>query len=569
MTTTIAVDGSPTGPPTSTSYHRAMSRRLVSPTLVGRETEIAAVARTLDSAMSGAPVHRLIAGEAGVGKSRLVHEAAAMASARGIRVLVGGCADIGDGGVPYGPIVEALRALVREAEPDLLDLVIGTSRLELARLVPSLGAAAMTEPAAVTESFQARLLDAVLGVFQRLSEVGPVVFVVEDLHWADPATRETLAFLIRQLRTDRVVLLMTFRGDELHRRHPLLPWLAELERSGRVERSNLDRLDEAQTAELLTAILGEPPADDLVVRIHQRSDGNPFFVEELLGAGEDGAFGRLPPTLREVLLARIVALPEPAQAVVGVAAVAGRRVDHDVLERVATMDDGDFNDALRTAVSSQILVTGSVADDEASDYSFRHALLQEAAYDDLLPGERQRLHRAFAEVLAERTPGTGAIAAGHWAELAYHWSSARDDRRAFEASIRAGGAAARAFAFDDARRHDERALELWSTIDGAAELAGFDRVTLLDRAAVAAWLAGDARRPVVLASRGGGGVGPGRRPGPDGDRPRTARPFAVGERGKRGGPRGMRGGRGRDAGSSADARACQDPIGLRPDPDAP
>ncbi len=479
-------------------YHPSMARRLVSPTLVGRTTELAGIEHALSSAAAGAPVHLLIAGEAGVGKSRLMAEAVTLASARGMRVLVGGCADIGDGGVPYGPIVEALRTLVRELDDVQLETVVGPARQDLTRLVPSLGPAASTDVAAQTESMQARLLDAVLGVLQRLSEMSPVLFVVEDLHWADPATRETLAFLIRGTRADRVVLVMTYRADELHRRHPLLPWLAELERSGRVERLDLQRLDAAQTGELLAAILEAPPSAELAEQIHDRSDGNPFFVEELLGAGEDGAYGRLPPTLREVLLTRIVSLPERAQALIGVAAVAGRKVDHDLLARIASMEPSDFIEALRAAVGSQVLVTGAAADRGESDYAFRHALLQEAAYDDLLPGERQRLHRAFAEALAERGPGSGAIEAGHWGELAYHWSAARDDRRAFQASIRAGEAAACAFAFADARRHDERALELWPTIDAPAELAGIDRVELLDRAAVAAWLAGDSRRAVVL-----------------------------------------------------------------------
>jgi ATP/maltotriose-dependent transcriptional regulator MalT len=485
-----------------------MSRRLVSPTLIGRATELEAVARALDSAAAGTPIHQLIAGEAGVGKSRLVLAATEMARARGMRVLEGGCADIGDGGVPYGPIVEALRSLTRSLDPAELETIIGTARPELARLVPSLSPAVVVDARTQTESHQARLLDAVLGVLQRLSESAPVVFVIEDLHWADPATRETLAFLIRHLRTDRIVLLMTFRADELHRRHPLLPWLAELERGGRVERLDLQRLDPGETADLLAAILGAPPNDDLAAQIHRRSDGNPFFVEELLGAGEDATDGRLPSTLREVLLARIVALPDSAQAAIGVVAVAGRRVDHDLLARVAAMDRAELLDALRTAVGSQILVTGSANDAGDGDYAFRHALLQEAAYEDLLPGERQRLHRAFAEALAERGPETGAIAAGHWAELAYHWSAARDDRRAFEASIRAGEAAAAAFAFADARRQDERALELWSSVERPEDLAGFDRVALLDRAAIAAWLSGDARRSVVLRRDAVATIGP-------------------------------------------------------------
>ena len=479
-------------------YDRAMARRLVSPTLVGRETELAAILRALDDAAAGAPSHQLIAGDAGVGKTRLVNEVATIASSRGMRILVGSCADIGDGGVPYGPIVEALRSLVRELDPDVLETVVGTSRRDLAHLLPSLGPDPVVDAGGQSQALQARLLDAVLGVIQRLAEAAPVLFIVEDLHWADPATRDTMAFLARHLRTDRAILVATFRADELHRRHPLLPWLAELERSGRINRLDLKPLDAARTRQLLAAILDAPPDSDLVERIHGRSEGNPFFIEELLMAGQDGAGSRIPPTLREVLMTRIVALPEPTQAVVGVAAVAGRRVDHDLLATVAALDETSLFEALRSAVSSQVLVTGSAMDDAGGDYAFRHALLQEAAYDDLLPGERQRLHRAFAEALSERGEGSGAVAAGHWAELAYHWSAARDDRRAFEAAILAGAAATRAYAFADACRHLDRALELWSVVDDPAVLAGIDLVELLHRAATAAWLAGDPRRAVAL-----------------------------------------------------------------------
>ena len=475
-----------------------MPRRLVSPTLVGRTTELAAIARAFDGAAAGLPIHRLVSGEAGIGKSRLVAEAAALATARGMRVMVGSCADVGHGGVPYGPIVEALRTLVRTLDPDRLDVVMGSGRDDLARLVPSLTSDREHDSGTQTETLQPRLLDAILGVLQRLAEVEPVVFVVEDLHWADPATRETISYLIRQMRTDRVVLIMTFRSDELHRRHPLLPWLAELDRSGQVERVDVERLDSTATRELLEAILDASPTADMVDEIHRRSDGNPFFVEELLGAGTESEGGRLPPTLREVLLARIVALPECAQTVIGVAAVAGGKVDHDLLAHVAGLADADLIDGLRDAVGNQILVTLSGSDGVAGDYEFRHALLQEAAYDDLLPGERQRLHRAYAEALAERGPGAGAMAAGHWGELAYHWSAARDDRLAFQASVRAGAAASRAFAFADARRHDERALESWSMVDDPEGLAGIDRVDLLGRAAESAWLSGDARRGVAL-----------------------------------------------------------------------
>jgi DNA-binding CsgD family transcriptional regulator/tetratricopeptide (TPR) repeat protein len=480
-----------------TPYHRAVARRLVSPTVVGRTQELASLERALQGAIDGAPVHRLVAGEAGVGKSRLVGEVATSAAERGVRVITGSCADIGDGGVPYGPIVQALRDVVRRLDDEARAAVFGPSVRELARLIPALDPGATQATSGPADAAHARLLDAILGSLQRLAEREPILFIIEDLHWADPATRETIAFLIRQIESDRIVLVMTFRADELHRRHPLLPWLAEMARNQHVERVDLVRLDADETYDLLRSILGEAPSGPLAEQIHDRSDGNPFFIEELVGTGSDRE-GRIPQTLREVLLARIVDLPPGAQTVVGVAAVAGRQVDHGLLATVAGMEDVAFLDSLRTAIEHQILVVGASSFGSERDYAFRHALLQEAAYDDLLPGERVRLHRAYAEALAERGSGGGALAAGYFAELAYHWSAAREDRRAFEVSVRAGEAAASAFAFADAQRHDERALELWSTIDDPEALVGIDRVTLLDRTALATWLAGDARRAVSL-----------------------------------------------------------------------
>ena len=363
-----------------------MTGRLVSPILIGRQSELRGIERGLDAAVLGTPVHFLIAGEAGVGKSRLIGEATRAASERGMRVMRGACAKIGEGGVPYGPIVEALRALIRDIDPAELSLAVGFAGPDLARLVPAFAPA--DHPVDVTvqnEWLQARLLEALIGLLQRLAATTPVLLVVEALHWADPATRETVAFLIRNLRSERVLLALTFRSDELHRRHPLLPWLAELERSGQIERIDLKRFGAVETRELLAAILGAEPPRELVDRIHRRSDGNPFFVEELLVAGREASRShRLPPTLREILLARIAAVPETAQAVIGVAAVAGRRVDHELLATVAGQTESTLELSLRAAVGSQLLVTASDGGDE-DGYSFRHALLQEAAYEDLLP----------------------------------------------------------------------------------------------------------------------------------------------------------------------------------------
>ena len=475
----------------------AMSGRLVSPIVVGREAELSAIADGLEAARDGRASTLLLAGEAGVGKSRLVAEAMRMASDGGMQVLRGACVNIGAAGVPYGPIVEALRELHRELPQDELAELVGTSGSDLARLLPSLVAEPdLPEPTAQSQWLQARLLGAILGLVQRLAARSPLLLVIEDLHWADPGTRETLTYLVRNLRTDAVSLLITYRSDELHRRHPLLPWLAELERTGRVQRIDVARLEPARTRDLVTAILGGEAQPDLLARVVERSDGNPFFIEELVMAETAASDRGMPPTLRGILLARIGALPEAAQSVVGVAAVAGRRVDHDLLAAVADQDESTTIAALREAVGQQVLVADRIAGSDG--YAFRHALMQEAAYDDLLPGERRRLHRAFAEALAARAIGTGADAAGRWAELAFHWSATRDDARALEASVHAATAAVRAYAFGDALRHFETALDLWSSVDDPAASVGMDLASLLDQASVIASLDGQTRRGAAL-----------------------------------------------------------------------
>lgn len=476
----------------------SMVGRLVSPILIGRSTEVATVGQAIDAALAADPIHLLICGEAGVGKSRLVDELARMAADRGFRVLRGACVNLGDGGMPYGPIVEALRGLARDLDPDSLAAVVGPSGPDLARLLPALAPEAAADATIRQEWLQARLFEALLGLFQRLAARTPTVLIIEDLHWADPATRDALAFLVRNMGTARLLIAMTLRSDELHRRHPLLPWLAELERDGGVERLDLQRLDPEETRDLVSAIGGSVPGAELVSRVHRRSDGNPFFIEELLLAEREATgTARLPPTLRDVLQARLADVPEATQAILGVAAVAGRRVDHDLLAAIAGLAEATLDEALRAAVASQLLVTDMETRGEEG-YAFRHALLQEVAYDDLLPGERKRLHRACATVLSERRTGDGAAEAAHWAELAHHWAAAREDAAALHASVRAAEAAERTFAFPAAQAHWERALATWSEVRDAQVTAGMDRVDLLARAATAAFLSGDGRRDVAL-----------------------------------------------------------------------
>ena len=298
--------------------------RISSSVVIGRTAEIDRVREAIEAALVRRPTPLLISGEAGVGKTRLVEELAKIAADRGMFVLRGTCENIGDGGLPYGPIVEALRGLVASFDPDVIRGAIGPSATELGMLLPSLGGGAASDGATQRQWLQARIFDALLGLLQRLAATNPVVVVLEDLHWSDQATRDATAFLARALRADQVLLALTFRSDELHRRHPLLPWLAEVERAAAIERIELHRLGESDVRALIMEIAGTGLDEDQVDLIFRRSDGNPFFVEELLAAhGESAGTTRLPSTLRDILLARIAAIPDAAQDLLAVAAIAG------------------------------------------------------------------------------------------------------------------------------------------------------------------------------------------------------------------------------------------------------
>jgi DNA-binding CsgD family transcriptional regulator/tetratricopeptide (TPR) repeat protein len=396
---------------------------------------------------------------------------------------------VGDGALPYAPIVEALRALLADLGADAMRGLVGPSWPEIARLVPALG-----EPnrsGLSDQVAQARLFELLLGLFGRLSEQGPLVLVVEDLHWADRSTRELLAFLVRNLRRERLLLVINYRNDEPGQQH-LGPYLAEMYRSGRVEHIELSRLDQVQTEAQLVGILESAPAADLVEAVFARSEGNPYFTEELLAVVRAGS-GELPMTLRGLLRGRVQTLPDHAQQVLTVVAVAGRRVSHRLLAAMAALDDEQLVRALRAGFASQLLVTQPGQD----GYDVRHALLREVIDADLVPGERARLHAGLAQTLTERpelADGPSAVAA---AELAAHWDAAGEPTRALPARVQAGLAAERAHAYPEAQRHYQRGLQLWAHVSGPGS-AGLDRVELLTRAANAAAFTGAVEHAVEL-----------------------------------------------------------------------
>jgi DNA-binding CsgD family transcriptional regulator len=471
-----------------------VARRVTSPEFVGRGPELAALVDALDRAAAGAFAGVFLGGESGVGKSRLLAELVGVAGARDARVLAGGCVSLAEGELPYAPVRSALRALARELNAVDLDALLGSSREELARLVPELatpGSESRGQTGGGEPVARARLFELLSTLLARLSDDRPLLLAIEDVHWADRSTLDFLAFLVSTARRERLLLVCTFRTDALHRGHPLRAFLARHARPPSVERIDLEPFTRAEVEAQLRGILDATPDARLVERVHHRTDGNAFFTEELLAAGGEAA--DLPASLRDVLMLRTEALSEATQAVLRLAAAHGRVVTHRLLAAACDLPEPALSGALREAADDQLLVPW---DDES--WAFRHALLQETLEADLVPGERARLHLALAEAL-ESDPGLASADSRVAAELYAHWLGAGRLPEALCAAVRAGLEAQDVYAFAEASHHFERALDLWDRVEDADDQAGTDRAELNVRAAKSAHLSGEPARAVALA----------------------------------------------------------------------
>ncbi|MFF9814816.1 AAA family ATPase [Streptomyces sp. NPDC014006] len=464
--------------------------------LVGRDRELTRLLGALERARAGEARAVVVAGDAGVGKTRLLDEVAGHAAGQGMRVLTGHCVDLGDVGLPYLPFTEILGRIAEDER--LAPHLAGHAAVERLR---GGGEARGGDPARDADA-RLRLFEGMAALLARLAEDAPLLLVLEDLHWADQSSRDLLRFLLTRgalgAPGPRLAVLASYRSDDLHRRHPLRPLLAELVRLPAVERLELRPMPDAEMTRLLRALRGEPLPDGTVRTIVERAEGNAFYAQELLAATGTQAQG-VPSALADVLLIRVEQLPETAQQVLRTAAVAGRRVEHDLLREAVGLSEDTLEAALREAVGRQLLVP-----DDGETYAFRHALTREAVYADLLPGERARLHGTFARLLAGRG-GTGESAA----ERAHHWRESHHLPEALAASLQAADHARGVGAPAEELRHLEAALDLWSAVDPAARPAGEggDRITLTLRASAAAVHAGEVHRAVALTRAALAGIG--------------------------------------------------------------
>lgn len=478
---------------------------------VGRVRELERLRAAWADVQGGRSRTILLGGEAGIGKTRLLDMLGDEIRATGGLVVRGGSPASAEGALPFAAIVALFRAVARQLDAAEAERVTGPSGAALALLLPALrDQAAGDEP-----DGRMALFEAVLAAVERLAEVkGPSMLVVEDLQWADRSTRDLFGYLVHSLRDVEILLVGTYRSDGLAPGHPLRVQLAELDRLEGVERIDLVRLGGPEVAQMAAAVLGSGVGPDVVRRVVERSDGNPYFAEEILRALDEGRED-YPPTLRELLAARLAGIPPALDQLVRMCAAIGGRFDQRILEGVIAAAPAELGSALRDCVARGLLTFEREGDRDV--LAFRQTLLRQEAYDGLVRAERRRIHEAVARTLEQHpdyVPGPRALVDG---EIARHWVQAEVARPARDALIRAGTSAEAAFAFPEAAAAFERALGVWDAAErdvdagGDHEPIGFrpervgepaphgpSRIDIVRRAADANSLAGRPDRALAL-----------------------------------------------------------------------
>lgn len=436
---------------------------------VGRRDTLARLDEAVRAAGAGVPQVVVIGADAGIGKSTLMAHFAGRLDAGDARILRTAAIELGTQGLPLAPVTMALRQLQPLPEP---------SR-ELERLLPEYADGQGLDRARMFELFGALL--------RHLGGERLLVWLIDDLHWADPSTRELLGYLARSLQASRVLIVPAYRADGLDRNHPLRPFLAELRRLPGVASIDLPPFTRGETAELVKATIGPQATDELIDRVHLRSGGNAFMATELALAPAGG----LPDSLRDLLNARIDQLDETTRYVVQRAAVGGRSISHPLLAAISALPAAGLFQALRQAADQRVLLP------EGAGYAFRHGLVREAVLDELLPAERTSLHRVCAEAL-EADPAL-VEPERYAAELAYHWYESGDTAQALPALLKAAEEAGRIPAYAEKAQQLGRALSLWDK--APTHPAGLDRLALFEQAIEAAGWAADPLQSLDLIDR--------------------------------------------------------------------
>ncbi|MDX6663271.1 MAG: eukaryotic-like serine/threonine-protein kinase [Solirubrobacterales bacterium] len=440
--------------------------RLAGGVFVGRDRELTELRGAVDDALAGRGRLLMLVGEPGIGKTRSAEELATYARVNGAKVYWGRCLE-DDAAPAYFPWSRAIRDYVREADPVALAWEMGSGAAEIARIVPEVAERVSDlQPAAEADSEQARfrLFDAIATFLTGASRDRPLVLILDDLHWADEPTLLLLKFLARQLADSGLLIVATYRDVELGRHHPLAGALGELAEHG--TRITLRGLDAAGVARYMEMVAGVEPDPQLAATVHAQTEGNPFFVSEIvrllasegkLAAGAGDAAISIPQGVREVIGRRLDRLSPEANQVLRVGAACGRRFRRDVVEEVACC--GDAAALLDEAVAARLLEHSEQA---GNAYVFSHALVRETLYEEIPSSQRVELHGRIGAAL-EKVYATGIEE--HLDELARHFleaAPAGETAKAVDYATRAGRRAFCDLAYEEAAEDFDRALAVVS-----------------------------------------------------------------------------------------------------------
>jgi eukaryotic-like serine/threonine-protein kinase len=440
--------------------------------LVGREQEIKILRARLDAALRGEGSLVFITGEAGIGKTRLAYELRSYAKLRGAQCLVGGGYER-EGAVPYQPWSDIIREYIRWAPPLLLFKAVGAFAPELAKLVPDIGEKLGTIPpptSAPAVQQHVRLFEAVTQFFVNISKEVPLVLFLDDLQWFDEASMGLLHHMVRAITTERLLVVGAYRDLELEEQRSLSRTVAEINRERLFYALPLKRLGFSEVFQIIRQTLGEKVPSELPDLVYGKTEGNPFFVEEVLRSlVEEGAvypvekgWGvkdlsqvHVPQGIKEVLRKRLECLDEESNHVLSAAAVIGREFSFPVLGEVTGLDEDRLIDIIEKCLHARLLVDRHVPGEEV--YAFADNQLRDVLYEDISPVRRRRHHlkvgQAVEKVYARKIDD-------HLESLAYHFLEGNDLSKAVDYSQKAGDKAKRLFAYDQARRHYETALKL-------------------------------------------------------------------------------------------------------------